>query len=100
MLSDEVLGHHLQLIGIGVDPLAHLSRDQQDAWQKMGGKTTILTGSESVAKAGWVDLDKTFGVERFPQGWIVAVRPDKVIIADGVPKRASAIVQTVAHLLQ
>ncbi|OYU43762.1 MAG: 3-(3-hydroxyphenyl)propionate hydroxylase [Burkholderiales bacterium PBB4] len=100
LLSDEVLGHHFQLVGIGIDPQEYLTSIQRDVWERIGGKTTVLLARDSVGRAGWVDLDDSFGVRRFPHGWVVAVRPDKVIVADGEPQRTDAIVQTIVGLLQ
>lgn len=66
----------------------------------LGGKTTIIGQSERCADVAWIDIENTFDVERFDQGWIVAVRPDKVVIAEGYLKDADNIVQSVAKLMQ
>jgi 3-(3-hydroxy-phenyl)propionate hydroxylase len=99
LLSDDVLGHQLQLIGIGIDPVAQLSQLQLETWRSLGGKTTIIGNMGSSAESVWSDLENAFGVDRFQRGWIVAVRPDKVVIADGAPEQADAIVQRVVGLL-
>ena len=99
-LSDDVLGHHLQLIGIGIDPLELMSLAQRETWRLLGGKTTVIGRSGNLADAAWIDIENTFGVERFRHGWIVAVRPDKVVIADGYPKDADSVVQSIAKLLK
>jgi 3-(3-hydroxy-phenyl)propionate hydroxylase len=98
--SDDVLGQHLQLIGIEVDPLAHLSAAQRDTWHELGGMTLKITASASASETGWVDIDNSFGALGLHRGWIVAVRPDKVVIADGKPNQADAIVKAVAKLMR
>lgn len=100
LLSDDVLGQHLQLIGIGVDPLEWMSLAQRQAWGLLGGKTTFIGRAGELADAAWIDIENTFGVERFRQGWIVAVRPDKVVITDGSPKDVESIVLSITKLLK
>jgi len=98
--SDDVLGQHLQLIGIGVDPLAKLSAEQRETWHSLGGMTTTIGAAGSSSGVVWEDVENTFRCRDFPLGWIVAVRPDKVVMADGAPAQADAIVDTVAKLMR
>ena len=100
--SDDALGQRLQLIGIGVDPLATLSAAQRDTWRALGGESLIIQvpGAVSTNANAWVDVDRTFATDKNSRGWIVAVRPDKVVLADGAPKEAGAIVDSVAKLLR
>lgn len=98
--SDDALGLRLQLVGIAVDPLASLSAAQRKTWQDLGGTSLTISARGTTSKNAWEDIDDTFGARNFPKGWIIAVRPDKVVITDGEPAQANAIVDTVAKLLR
>jgi len=98
--SDDVLGQHLQLVGIGIDPLAKLSAAQREIWHSLGGMTTTIGAAGSSSDIVWEDIENTFRCGDFSLGWIVAVRPDKVVMADGKPAQADAIVDTVAKLMR
>lgn len=100
VLSDDVLGQRLQLVGLDVDPQAALSPAQRALWQALGGTTVTIVRTGSQSETIWTDVDNTFGVQNRPSGWIVAVRPDKVIMADGNAHDADAIVTAVANLLR
>jgi 3-(3-hydroxy-phenyl)propionate hydroxylase len=100
--SDDALGNRLQLIGIGVDPLTKLPAAQRETWHNMGGESIVIhaPGSASRGKNAWVDVDNAFGAGKLPNGWVIAVRPDKVVMADGAPGDAGRIVDAVAQLLR
>lgn len=98
--SDDVLGQQLQLVGIGIDPLTQLSAARRNTWLGLGGMTITIGIAGAPSATVWEDVEHTFGVRDFPGGWIVAVRPDKVVIADGAPARVDAIVDTVADLMR
>lgn len=102
MRSDDALGHQLQLIGIGIDPLTTLSAVQCEAWRAIGGKSISIhaPGSADRGDNAWVDMDNAFGAGALPNGWVIAVRPDKVVMADGAPGDAGRIVDAVAQLLR
>ena len=98
-LSDDVLGPQLQLIGIGVDPLTLLSPAQRQRWQALGGQTVVIGAASAASDQVWADVDNSFGAREPGKGWLIAVRPDKVVMADGAPSQADAIVAAVAQLL-
>jgi len=99
--SDDALGNQLQLIGIGVDPLMKLSTAQCQAWRALGGHSITIhaPGSTDQRENVWIDVDNTFSAAEPPNGWVIAVRPDKVVMADGAPADAGRIVDEVAQLL-
>ncbi|MEZ5501350.1 MAG: FAD-dependent monooxygenase [Halioglobus sp.] len=100
--SDDVLGQQLQLIGIGVDPQSCLSAAQRERWAAHGGATVCIHGSGAAAPVdtAWEDIDGVLGAQRFPDGWLIVVRPDKVILADGQPEQGGRLVETVLALLR
>lgn len=98
-LSDEVLGPQLQLVGVGLDPLARLTPAQQHAWHALGGTTLCICAPGRAFAGAWEDMDNTLGVDRFPQGWLIAVRPDKVVLTDGRPTDAGSIIDSVTQLM-
>jgi hypothetical protein len=62
--------------------------------------TTTIGAAGSSSDIVWEDIENTFRCGDFSLGWIVAVRPDKVVMADGKPAQADAIVDTVAKLMR
>jgi 3-(3-hydroxy-phenyl)propionate hydroxylase len=66
--SDEQLGPHLALVGIGVDPGSRLSAESRERWARAGGRTVQLA---------WP------GERRWPVGRCYVVRPDRTILHDG-----------------
>jgi 3-(3-hydroxy-phenyl)propionate hydroxylase len=100
--SDDVLGPELQLVGIGIDPMTQLSKKQIEIWRSLGGRsvTILAAGSATVGKNAWIDIDNAFGTRELKQGWIIATRPDKVIMADGDPAGAGHIINAVEKLLR
>lgn len=93
MLSDDALGQGLMLVGFGVDPAASLPQDVRNKWRQAGGQfLRIAPRGQPANKASvptWEDLDNAFGSHKVPAGWVAAVRPDRVVMADG-PLAASA----------
>lgn len=96
-LSDVALGQHLQLVGIGVDPQTLLTPAQRDQWQTLGGCTLAIA---TAGPGAWQDLDATFTSRATDAPWLIAVRPDKVVMADGAPRELDAIIQSVTRLLR
>lgn len=102
MRSDDVLGQSLQLVGLGVDPDRLLSAQKRDIWRALGGSvvTVCAVVSGAVPAGAWEDIDSVFGVHDRSDGWIVAVRPDKVVMADAAPAHADRLVDIVAELMR
>lgn len=97
VLSDDALGAQLQLVGIDVDPHTLLSPEQRATWQALGGQTVTIAGNVDGA---WADVDATFTPFAKTGGWLIAMRPDKVVMADGPPAQIASIVQSVSTLLR
>ncbi|MET0658877.1 MAG: bifunctional 3-(3-hydroxy-phenyl)propionate/3-hydroxycinnamic acid hydroxylase, partial [Steroidobacteraceae bacterium] len=88
LLSDDALGLQWALIGVGVDPSAHLDADRVQRWQRAGGRiwqwcqrsqAQHLAPAEQRLEA----LDEALLPRRAPLGWAVIVRPDRCIMAEG-----------------
>lgn len=100
--SDEALGQRLQLLGIHTDPLASLSDDQRARWHALGGTALSLHAPDAAPPTAnsYADIDNAFGAAGSRNGWIVVVRPDKVVMTDGTPADAGRLIETVAALLR
>ena len=77
-------GLHWALIGVGVDPTAHLRADQLERWQRAGGKVwqwCHRSQAQHLAAAAQrlEALDETLLPRRAPLGWAVIVRPDRCV---------------------
>ena len=88
VLSDDVLGLHWALIGVGTDPTAHLRADQLQRWQRAGGKVWQWCQRSQAQHLGAAAqrleaLDETLLPRRAPLGWAVIVRPDRCVMAEG-----------------
>jgi 3-(3-hydroxy-phenyl)propionate hydroxylase len=88
VLSDDVLGLHWGLVGVGVDPTTRLRPDQLHGWQRAGGKVwqwcqraqaQHLAATSQRLEA----LDETLLPRRAPLGWVFIVRPDRCVMAEG-----------------
>ncbi|HET7203669.1 MAG TPA: bifunctional 3-(3-hydroxy-phenyl)propionate/3-hydroxycinnamic acid hydroxylase [Steroidobacteraceae bacterium] len=88
ILSDDALGLDWALIGVGVDPTAHLGVDHTRRWQRAGGKVwqwCQRSQAQHLAAAHQrlEALDETLLPHRAPLGWAVIVRPDRCVMAEG-----------------
>ena len=85
--SDDVLGPHLALVGLGADPSTHLGAATQQRWAERGG--TIAHGL----------VDQAFAPDLLRRGWCAVVRPDRTILHDGPAADAERIVSEAIALL-
>lgn len=88
MLSDDALGLHWALVGVGVDPVEHLRADQLHRWQRAGGKVWQWCQRAQAQHLAAADrrleaLDETLLPRRVPLGWVFIVRPDRCVMAEG-----------------
>jgi 3-(3-hydroxy-phenyl)propionate hydroxylase len=88
ILSDEALGLHWALIGVGVDPTPYLRSAQLQRWYGAGGKLwqwCQRSQAQHLAAPGQrlEALDETLLPQRAPLGWAVIVRPDRCVMAEG-----------------
>ena len=88
VLSDDALGLHWALVGVGVDPTTRLRPDQLHSWQRAGGKVWQWCQRAQAQHLAAADrrleaLDETLLPRRVPLGWVFIVRPDRCVMAEG-----------------
>jgi 3-(3-hydroxy-phenyl)propionate hydroxylase len=88
MLSDDALGLHWGLVGVGVDPTMRLRPDQLHSWQRAGGKVWQWCQRSQALHLAAADqrleaLDETLLPRRVPMDWVFIVRPDRCVMAEG-----------------
>ena len=88
VLSDDALGPHWALVGVGVDPTTRLRPDQLHSWQRAGGKVWQWCQRAQAQHLAAADrrleaLDETLLPRRVPLGWVFIVRPDRCVMAEG-----------------
>jgi 3-(3-hydroxy-phenyl)propionate hydroxylase len=88
LLSDDALGLHWALVGVGVDPTTRLRADQLHSWQRAGGKVWQWCQRAQAQHLAPADrrleaLDETLLPRRAPLGWVFIVRPDRCVMAEG-----------------
>ncbi len=104
VLSDDVLGTGLAMVGFGVDPSASLSPEAVQAWHRAGGRFVQINprgqhiAGTSTLKA-WEDLTGGLMPTVVPVGWVAIVRPDKVVMHDGPASQASVLLMQAMALL-
>ena len=96
VLSDDVLGLHWAVIGVGIDPTAYLRADQLQRWQRAGGKVWQWCQRSQAQHLGAAAqrleaLDETLLPRRAPLGWAVIVRPDRCVMAEGPVEQAETM---------
>jgi 3-(3-hydroxy-phenyl)propionate hydroxylase len=96
ILSDDALGLHWALIGVGVDPTAHIRADQLERWQRAGGRVwqwCHRSQAQHLAAAAQrlEALDENLLPRRAPLGWTVIVRPDRCVLAEGPVERVETM---------
>ncbi len=96
MLSDDALGLHWALVGVGVDPTKHLRPDQLHRWQRAGGQVwqwCQRAQAQHLAepRRRLEALDETLLPRRVPMGWAFIVRPDRCVMAEGPIEEVAAM---------
>ena len=104
ILSDDALGLHWALIGVGVDPAARLRPDQLERWQRAGGRIwqwCHRSQAQHLAPAAQrlEALDEALLPRRAPLGWIVIVRPDRCVMAEGPVEQVETMLEQALHLI-
>jgi 3-(3-hydroxy-phenyl)propionate hydroxylase len=88
MLSDDALGLHCALVGVGSDPTPRLRPDQLRDWRRVGGdiwqwcqrgQAQHLAAADRRLEA----LDEALLPRCAPLGWAFIVRPDRCVMAEG-----------------
>lgn len=95
--SDDVLGPHLALVGLGKDPRAQLSEDALARWSRAGGRIVHI-GARGAASAA-DDLEGRLVPGAAPYGSCVVVRPDRTVLHDGAAELAEELVADSLALL-
>lgn len=96
--SDDVLGPHLALVGLGADAQARLGAATRRRWEELGGRALTL-----VAKDEAVKRPDTFAIVEgeiaWREGWCAVVRPDRTILHDGPAADAERVLTETIFLL-
>ncbi|RZL00751.1 MAG: bifunctional 3-(3-hydroxy-phenyl)propionate/3-hydroxycinnamic acid hydroxylase [Rubrivivax sp.] len=103
VLSDQAIGDHLVMIGLGVDPMADLDPTHISQWHDAGGKFIQIDPRGCQVNGSlterWEDLTGTLVPLAAPPGWVVVVRPDRTVMHDGSAKDVKRLIaQTLAVL--
>jgi 3-(3-hydroxy-phenyl)propionate hydroxylase len=102
VLSDDVFGQSLALVGFGCDPLPLLAPDLAEAWATAGGRIVHLRhrGQDGHPDRSWEDMTDALVPKTAPVGWIAVVRPDRTVLHDGPVARLDAVVREALALLR
>ena len=97
VLSDDVLGAGLVMVGFGVDPSAGLTPALAQAWAASGGSFIQINPRGQMARTSslslWEDLGGGLMPSVVPVGWLAIVRPDKVVMHDGPCTEVATLLQ-------
>ncbi|RZI85045.1 MAG: bifunctional 3-(3-hydroxy-phenyl)propionate/3-hydroxycinnamic acid hydroxylase [Rubrivivax sp.] len=97
VLSDDVLGTGLAMIGFGIDPSAGLSSALAESWTAAGGCFIQINPVGQMARTStlslWEDLGGSLMPSVVPVGWLAIVRPDKVVMHDGPGAEGSTLLE-------
>ncbi|MEG3125944.1 bifunctional 3-(3-hydroxy-phenyl)propionate/3-hydroxycinnamic acid hydroxylase [Sphingomonas sp. GB1N7] len=103
-LSDDVLGVGFRLIGGGVDPQAFLSANSANALAKIGGRSfQIRFRGQRLPSVPtterWEDIEGALIPGSIPLGWVVLVRPDRMIVQAGLAEHVDDMIREAVVLL-
>lgn len=100
--SDDVLGAHLVLVGLGADPSTRLGPEAERRWAELGGATLqIVSPDQRSDELGHAHamVGDALPPRLLRQGWCVVVRPDRTILHDGPANCAERIVEETIAML-
>jgi 3-(3-hydroxy-phenyl)propionate hydroxylase len=102
VLSDDVFGTGLVMVGFGVDPSADLHSELTLAWTASGGRFIQIDPRGQMARTSalsrWIDISGSLIPSVAPVGWLTIVRPDKVVMHDGPSTDASLLLKQAMQL--
>lgn len=101
LLSDDVLGDGITLIGLGTDPCAALQPELKQRWEAAGGRflQVGLQGQRSHTATPFIeDLGQRL-MPLAPLGSLLIVRPDRVLMHDGSADQAASLICDCLQLL-
>ncbi len=104
LLSDDVLGTALCLVGFGVDPASGLAEPTKTRWLAAGGQLVHIHRRWQAPTAASCsrhceDVDGAFVPRAAPVGWTAAVRPDHTVMCEGPASDVTRVVQDALALL-
>ena len=101
LLSDDLLGDQLTLVGFGCDPRAQLDVPGRERWQALGGGylQIVQRGQQGNAQTPWVEDLSGDMLKQRPLGSVLAVRPDRVIMHCAPLQQVASLVDTCLGLL-
>jgi len=102
--SDDLMKGQFQLIGVGYDPVEHLSKDAKQKWRAFGGEVLQLCHkSQQLNRIDhehcWEDEFGTIVPNFASIGRLIIVRPDQVVMTDGPLENADSLVEEALSLL-
>ncbi|MGO4811696.1 bifunctional 3-(3-hydroxy-phenyl)propionate/3-hydroxycinnamic acid hydroxylase [Cupriavidus sp. 2MCAB6] len=103
-LSDDCLGLECAVIGFGFDPATRLSSELMVRWSLAGGKVwqwCQRAQAQHLAPKGrrLEALDEVVLPRVAPLDWMVVVRPDRCVLAEGPASQAEHILQRALYLI-
>lgn len=100
-LSDEVLGQQFVVIGVGTDPTATLDDVMIEKWRALGGGFLHLStrGHESDSDTCFAESLGNELIKAVNHPWIIIVRPDRLIMAEGEVRHAPQLLEGVMRQL-
>ncbi|MGZ5179469.1 MAG: bifunctional 3-(3-hydroxy-phenyl)propionate/3-hydroxycinnamic acid hydroxylase [Ramlibacter sp.] len=104
VLSDDVLGPHWALVGVSIDPAEALPAPLLQRWEAMGGRAWQWCHRAQAQHLGAESrrleaIDDSLHA-RVPSGWVVLVRPDRCIFAEGPREQAADLVEQALRDIQ
>jgi 3-(3-hydroxy-phenyl)propionate hydroxylase len=102
VLSDDLLGAELALVGLGIDPTHFMSERSRRQWSRAGGRTLhwAAPGEPLAVEPGsHEDSEGRFIPGVGPSGWCIVVRPDRTILHDGPARDTNQMVRESLRLL-
>lgn len=97
VLSDDVLGQGMAMVGFGVDPSEGLTPALAQAWAKSGGSFVQINPRGHMARTSslslWEDIGGGLMPSVVPVGWLAIIRPDKVVMHDGPLAEAATLLK-------
>lgn len=102
LLSDDVLGDSLTLIGLSTDPCKLLQPELKQRWEAAGGRflQVGLHGQRGASATTFVeDLGQNL-ITAAPQGSLLVVRPDRILMHNGASEQAAALITDCLTLLR
>lgn len=101
VLSDDVLGDQLTLVGFGCDPREQLDVHSRERWQAQGGGYLhiVQRGQQGSRYTPWVEDLSGEWLKQRPLNTVLAVRPDRVIMQEAPLHKAVSLVASCLDLL-